>query len=159
MTTEIRKAEKGDLPEIIRLMSDFADFERLTEYMTASEQRLSVAMFGPEAFVEGLVGIFDGQIVAYALFYPAFSSFRGERGIYLEDIYIDPKCRRQALGDSIIRTIARLANGRGFARIDFQVLDWNTPAINFYKKLGAESNSDESHFVFRGKAFELLTKA
>jgi ribosomal protein S18 acetylase RimI-like enzyme len=95
-------------------------------------------------------------MVGYALFYPAFSSFRGERGLYLEDLYIDPEYRRHDLGHRMIKALAARASELGYERIDFLVLDWNEPAVNFYLKHGAERNDDESHFKFAGDAFRVL---
>ncbi len=89
-------------------------------------------------------------------FYPNFSSFRGERGIYLEDIYIKPEFRGAGAGKLLLSEVARIAAERGFERMDFQVLDWNTPAIEFYKRLGAVCNADETHFKFSGEAFAAL---
>ena len=146
----------SDLSEVLGLMRGFAEYENLSDYFTVTEERLRGAMFAPGGFVEGLIARIDGSAVGYALFYPAFSSFRGERGLYLEDIYIDPDHRRHDLGHRMLKKIARRAAERGFERIDFMVLDWNDPAVKFYLKHGAEKNDDESHFKFGGEAFARL---
>ncbi len=156
MNINIKKAEREDVAGILKLMRDFADFERLGDSCEINDERLAGAMFDDEAFVEGLVA-FDGEnLIAYALFYPGFASFRGERGFYLEDIYIDSEYRGKNVGESMLRKIAKIAMSRGFERIDFQVLDWNTPAIKFYEKLGAVGNAEECHFKFTGEAFRTL---
>lgn len=156
MDMKIRGIEENDLTAVIGLMREFAKYEDLVEYCTVTEDRMWDAMFGEHGYVEGLIA-FDGvKPVGYALFFPCFASFRGERGMYLEDIYIDPEYRRHELGISMIRRIAAIAVGRGLERIDFLVLDWNDPAVTFYLKHGAEKNDDESHFKFAGDAFRTL---
>lgn len=156
MNIQIRKAAEADVPAIIRLMRKFAEYENLSVSCEVTEERLSVAMFGSDAFVEGLI-VFEGSSpIAYALFYQNFASFRGQRGYYLEDIFIDEPGRRRGIGEAMLREIARLGWERGFERIDFQVLDWNTPAICFYEKLGAVRDDEERHYKFIDKGFETL---
>ena len=156
MSISIQNITENDLASVINMMRDFAEYEKLSEYCTITEQRLHRAMFGKMGFVDGLIAS-DGDVpIAYALFYPSFSSFRGECGIYLEYIYILAEYRRHNIGEKLLREIARTAKSRGLERIDFQVLDWNEPAVKFYLKHGAERNDDESHFKFSGSAFEKL---
>lgn len=159
MDIKIRKLAEGDLTQIVSFLREFAEFEKLSEYCTVTEDRLRQAMFGRQAFVEGLIAIGDGEAVGYAIFFPFFASFRGERGLYLEDIYITDKARGKGVGEMMLKEIAGLAKKRGFERIDFQVLDWNENAIKFYEKLGAVSNEDENHFKFSGDAFERLANS
>ena len=158
MQISIRSFTEDDLADIVRLIRDFAEYEKLSEYCEVTDQHLSEAMFGPDGFVEGLIAL-DGEApVAYAIYYPSFSSFRGERGLYLEDIYIVAEYRRLNLGETLLREIAGIARLRGMTRIDFQVLDWNTPARNFYFKHGAECGGDTRHFKFAGDAFVKLAE-
>lgn len=156
MEISINAIREDDLEEIVALMRDFARYEDLSAYCTATADRLWTAIFGDGSFVEGLVARDGEKPVGYALFHPSFSSFRGERGMYLEDIYIDANYRRHNLGHRMLQRIARRANELGFERIDFMVLDWNRPAVDFYLKHGAEKNDDESHFKFAGDAFRAL---
>lgn len=153
---QIRKAEEKDVSSIISLMRDFAEFEKLTEFFEVTEESLYAAMFGETAFVEGLMAFDGDKPIAYAVFYPSFSSFRGQCGYYLEDIFIDAKYRGKGVGEKMLREIAKLAKSRGFMRIDFQVLDWNTPAIGFYQKLGAMRGETTLHFKFIDAVFESL---
>ena len=153
---QIRKIRPGDVPAVIGLMKEFAEFENLSQYFTITGERLFGAMFGDRAFVDGLVAIDAGEVFAYALFYPNFASFRGQRGIYLEDIYISSSRQRQGVGEAMIREIAKMARQQGCERIDFQVLDWNKSAIGFYKKLGAVPDDSERHFKFTDEAFDRL---
>lgn len=156
MSIEIRKATEFDCEGIAALMRDFAEYEKLGHYCEITEDKLSVAMFQNGAFVEGIVAFDDVTMIAYALFYKSFASFRGQRGVYLEDIFIDKNYRGQGIGETMLKKIAQTAKSQGAERIDFQVLDWNAPAIRFYEKLGAVSNQEESHFKFSDEAFEKL---
>lgn len=156
MSIRLYKITENHVAKVVSLMREFAEYENLSEYCTVTEDRLYAAMFGAGAFVEGLI-VLDGEVaIAYALFYPNFSTFRGERGLFLEDIYITEEYRRHNLGEKMLREIARIAKGRGCERLDFLVLDWNAPAVKFYLKHGAEKNDDERHFKFAGGAFERL---
>lgn len=156
MNTNIRKIAPDDLETVIALIREFAEFENLADYFEATEQKLAAALFGENSTVEGLLA-FDDQVPAgYALFFPNFSSFRAHRGIYLEDIYVSDKYRGQGLGEKLLREIARIAKERGFERIDFNVLDWNQAAIDFYFRLGAVRSDDERHFKFDASAFREL---
>lgn len=156
MDIQIRKSTPNEVPTIVRLMRDFAEFEDLGDYCEVTDDRLFNVMFGDEAFVEGLVAFHNGDAVAYALFYPYFASFRGQCGYYLEDIFVAEDFRRSGLGEAMVRIIARLAKQRGFERIDFQVLEWNTPAVKFYEKLGAIRDDSERHFKFIDNSFQSL---
>ncbi|MFT3742763.1 MAG: GNAT family N-acetyltransferase [Pyrinomonadaceae bacterium] len=149
--------ESRDVPGVLELLREFAEYEKLSQYCTATEERFQAALFGEGSFANGIVALSGDEIAGYAIFYPNFSTFRGERGMYLEDIYIRPAFRGGGTGKMMLQEVARCAAGRGFERIDFLVLDWNTPAIEFYKRLGAECNEDETHFKFAGEAFAELS--
>jgi GNAT superfamily N-acetyltransferase len=156
MGLSIRNIEIRDLPAVVSLLREFAAFEGLIDYCTATIERLELAMFGDNALVEGLIA-FDGDAaVGYALFYPSFSSFRGERGLFLDDLYVAEAQRGKGVGEAMLKEVASVAAGRSFERIDFLVLDWNTPAADFYEKLGAVRNEEETHFKFSGDAFRSL---
>ncbi len=153
---KIRNIVETDIPAVITLLQEFAAFENLSHAFEITEARLRIAMFGDAGFVEGLIAE-DGETAAgYALFYPSFASFRGQRGVFLEDIYVKPEHRGKGIGEAMLKEIASIAAARGFERIDFQVLDWNTPAIQFYKNLGAEFNDEATHFKFTDEAFAQL---
>jgi ribosomal protein S18 acetylase RimI-like enzyme len=154
----IRPPAPADVPAIIALMREFAVFEDLLDFFEISEDRLSRVLFGERRFVNALVAEADGRVCAYSIFYPNFASFRGQLGMYLEDIYITADYRGRGIGDAMLREVAKIAAHRGFERIDFQVLDWNTSAICFYEKLGAVRDDTERHFKFTDKAFADLAK-
>lgn len=156
MDLKIRKTAREDVPAVIAMLREFAAYEKLEEYCTITEEKLTEAMFGNGFFVEGLIA-FDGNTpIGYAVFYPYFATFRGERGLYLEDIYITDEYRGRGIGDAMLKELAKIAKSGGGERIDFQVLVWNTPAIKFYEKHGAERDHEERHFKFTGEAFERL---
>jgi ribosomal protein S18 acetylase RimI-like enzyme len=158
MNINIRKAAEADVSKIIELLREFAEFEDLSEYCETTEEKLCDAMFGAKAFVEGLLA-FDGETpIGYAIFYPNFASFRGQRGVYLEDVYIKTDYRGKGIGEAMLKQIARTGADGGAVRMDFQVLDWNDAAIKFYKKLGAEMDESERHFKFTDQAFVNLTR-
>ena len=156
MSISIEKAAPENIPQIFALMREFAEYEKLLEFFEATEERLETALFGDGKVADAILA-FDGErVVAYAVFFPYFSTFRGQRGIYLEDIFITENARGKGVGEIMLKFIARLARTRGFERIDFQVLQWNTPAIAFYEKLGAVRDEEERHFKFTGEAFQKL---
>ncbi len=158
MNLSIRKIRLEDLSAVVSMLREFAVFENLSEYCTVTEKRLHNAMFSDGSVVEGLIASDTEKPVAFAIFYPNFSSFRGERGMHLEDIYIRPEYRGKSLGETLLKEIACIASSRGFERIDFQVLDWNIQAIGFYEKLGAVRNDDDRHFKFSDTAFAKLSE-
>lgn len=156
MDLKIKKASEANIPAILALLREFAEYENLLEFLEVTEAHLRAALFDEGAVAEAIVAVIDEKTVGYAVFYPNFATFRGQRGLYLEDIYIQPGHRRGGAGEKMLRHLARLAKERGYERIDFMVLDWNTPAINFYKKLGAEIDQSERHFKFTDEAFAKL---
>ncbi|MBK8809206.1 MAG: GNAT family N-acetyltransferase [Acidobacteria bacterium] len=155
---KIIAANEDHVPAIVGMMREFAIFEKLEQFFEITEDRLRIALFGETKIAEALVA-FDGDTpAAYAVFYPNFATFRGQRGFYLEDVYIREAYRGQRLGERILREIARLGRERGYERIDFHVLNWNEPAIGFYKKLGANDDPEDLHFKFTDQAFEALAE-
>ena len=152
----IEQAKPEHISAILSLMREFAEYENLLDYLEVTEERLRTALFGEGAVAEAIVAAVDEKTIGYAVFFPSFSTFRGQRGIYLEDIYIQPAHRRGGAGEKMLRHIAQIAASRGYERIDFMVLDWNIPAVNFYKKLGAEIDRSERHFKFVDSAFKNL---
>lgn len=158
MNIQIRYCTEEDVHSIIELMRSFAEFESLGHFFEVTHDRLHAAMFGDNGFVEGVVAVDGDRTFAYALFYPYFASFRGQVGYYIEDIYIHDEYRRHGIGEAILRTIARLAKSRGFERLDFQVLDWNTPAVKFYEKHGVIRDDEERHYKFIDDSFKRLAE-
>ncbi len=152
----VRAAEERDITAITVLIREFAEFEKLTEYCDVTENDLREVIFGKKGFVQALVALSDGRYVGYALFYPIFKSFRGERSIFLEDLYVTPDLRGNGLGIVMLREVAKYAKEEGFVRMDWQALKWNASAIKFYESLGAESDDENFDFRLRGQAFAEL---
>ena len=143
MTLTIRPATAADLPLIAQLIRDLADYERL-----ASEVRFDLAVLGEKLFgqnggrgpyAEVLIGELDGEPQGFALFFHNFSTFEGKPGIYLEDLFVRPAARGSGLGKALLAKLAALTLARDCARLEWSVLDWNEPALGFYKKLGARA--------------------
>jgi GNAT superfamily N-acetyltransferase len=156
MKLQIKKSEPENIPQILSMIKEFADFENLTAYCRVTEKNLCDVLCGDDSFAESLVVFADETPIAYAIFFPHFSSFKGQRSVYLEDIYIKPEFRRCGIGEKMLRKIAEIGKTQNASRIDFQVLKSNEKAINFYKKLGAVCNEDETHFKFDDEAFQNL---
>lgn len=156
MNFQIETAKEEHIPAIVGLMREFAEYENLLEFLEITEEKLFEATLGDNGFVECLIVTSDETPVGYALFYLNFSSFRGQTGVYLEDIYIKENFRKFRIGELMLKQIARIGKENGAVRMDFQVLEWNTPAINFYKKHGAVMDESERHFKFTDEAFENL---
>ncbi len=155
---QIQTANENNIAQIVEMIREFAAFENLSDYCEVTEENLRDSMFGENPCVEGLMAFETDEPIGYALFYENFASFRGQRGLYLEDLYIKPEYRGRKIGEAFLVKLAQIARQRNFTRIDFLVLDWNESAIKFYKKLGAEMNADERHFRIVGEAFEELSK-
>lgn len=155
---KIKKVESENIPQIIELLREFAEYENLSEFVEITEERLEIALFG-EGKTAGAIVVFDDETpIGYAVFYPNFSTFRGQCGFYLEDIYITKSFRKKGVGEMMLKFIAKLGKERGFERIDFLVLEWNEPAVKFYKKLGAVRDKEERHFKFTDEAFQKLAR-
>ncbi len=153
MKFQLRKANSADISAIVELMREFAEFEKLSDSLEITEEKLKHALFGEDNFVQCIIAVHDETPIGYAIFFPYFSSFRGQKSVYLEDIYISEKYRKCGLGEKMIKEIAKIGSSFGAVRMDFQVLKWNTPAIKFYEKHGAVMDEEDRHFKFTDEAF------
>ena len=134
----IRPAMPDDIPTIARLIRGLAEYERLADKAVFRESDLRDHLFGERRYAEVLLAEDGGTVVGFALFFHNYSTFRGKPGIYLEDLFVFPEARGKGHGKALLRAIAKLAVERDCARVEWSVLDWNTPSIEFYKSLGAE---------------------
>ena len=134
----IRTALPDDVPAIVSLVRELADYERAAHEVRLTEESLSAALFGDAPALFAHVAEVDGEVVGMALWFLSFSTWRGVHGIYLEDLYVRPAHRGRGLGRALLRALAEEAVRRDFARVEWAVLDWNTPAIDFYRSLGAQ---------------------
>lgn len=133
----IRPAVSADVPTILRFIRELAAFEREPDAVQATEEALAAALFGPRPAAEAVIAEADGTPVGFAVFFHNFSTWTGRRGLYLEDLYVTPKARGLGTGKALLRHLAGVALDRGCARFEWSVLDWNTPAIDFYRAMGA----------------------
>jgi GNAT superfamily N-acetyltransferase len=152
----VRPAIEADLPLILHLIKSLAEYEKLGHEVTATEARLRDALFGPKPAAEVLIGYSGKEPVGFAVFFQNFSTFLGQPGIYLEDLFVVPKWRRHGLGRRLLVELARLAVKRGCGRLEWAVLDWNEPAIRFYKSLGARSMDEWTVNRLTGDALRQL---
>lgn len=137
MSDVIRGAAPLDLAAMIGLMRELAEYEKLTHLFVATEASLHDALFGARPAAEALVAEHDGKVVGYALYFHNFSTFLSRRGLYLEDLYVQPALRGSGLGTALLRRVAAIAVERECGRFEWSVLDWNQTAIDFYTKMGA----------------------
>lgn len=152
MTLSIREANLTDLPLIAQFIRDLADYEKLAQEVRFDEAVLGDRLFGPRPYAEVLIGEIDGAPQGFALFFHNFSTFEGKPGVYLEDLFVRPEARGSGLGKALLKRLAALAVERDCARLEWWVLDWNEPAIQFYKKLGAKPMDEWTTFRVDGDA-------
>ena len=132
----IRFAEPKDANLLLRFIRELAAYEKAPVAVVATEDDLRRHGFGPDRQFEAILGFLDGEPAGFALFHPRFSTWLGRPGMYLEDLYVTEAARGQGVGRRLMTRLAAIAIERGWGRIDFQVLDWNNPARNFYHRLG-----------------------
>jgi GNAT superfamily N-acetyltransferase len=149
----IRTALEKDAAAIFSLIKELAEFEKLSDQIKTSEYELSKTLFGDDKFVEILLAEYDGEIVGQALFFKNFSTFLGKPGIYLEDLYVKPEMRGKGIGKALLDKIIAIAKERNYGRVEWSVLDWNEPAIDFYKKIGANPMGDWTIFRLTSDKF------
>lgn len=143
---EIRTATKSDVPLILSFIEKLAAYERLSHEAVATEELLRRTLFGTRRTAEVAIGYAGGQAVGFVLFFHNYSTFLGRPGLYIEDLYVDEVYRRRGFGRALFLYVARLAKERQCGRLEWAVLDWNEPAIQFYKKLGAVPMNDWTVF-------------
>ena len=138
MATTIRKATAADVPQILKFIRALAAFEREPDAVSATEEGLLRDGFGPNPIYYCLIADHDGQSAGFALYFFNYSTWMGRPGIYLEDLFVHPGFRNLGIGKMLLQEVAAIAVSRGCLRLQWEVLDWNTPAIDFYKAMGAE---------------------
>jgi GNAT superfamily N-acetyltransferase len=133
----LRAAEPRDVPAIVALIGELAEFEHLTHLLQVTPETLHPHLFGAKPAAESVVAEVDGAVVAFALFFTNFSTFLAKPGLYLEDLYVKPEHRGRGLGRALLEHLGALAVERDYGRFEWSVLDWNEHAIRFYKGMGA----------------------
>lgn len=142
----IEPATEREVPLVLALIRELAEYERLADEAVATEDDLRRALFGPEARAEVVFARVDDEVVGFALFFHNFSTFVGRAGLYLEDLYVRPEARGRGVGRALLAHLARIARERGCGRMEWAVLDWNETAIHFYRGLSARAMDEWTTF-------------
>jgi GNAT superfamily N-acetyltransferase len=159
----IRKASQSDVPLLLSLIRKLAEYERKSHEVASTEESLRDALFGERPVVEALLAycpvyspvLSDDEPVGFALYFETYSTFRGCRGIFLEDLFVEPRHRGQGFGTALLAATARLAEERG-GWLQWLVLDWNEPAVTFYRRLGATRIEEWNSYKLQGNALTRL---
>ena len=133
----IRPALSGDVAEILRLIGELAEYEKLADMAVGTEASLREALFGARPAAEAMIAERGGRAVGFALYFTTFSTFLCKPGLYLEDLFVEPAHRGAGIGKALLQRLAQLAAERGCGRLEWRVLDWNEPSIRFYESLGS----------------------
>ena len=149
-------ATELDIPVILDLIRQLAEYEKLAHMVIATEERLRRTLFGSGVAAEVLLAHYDGECAGFALFFPNYSTFLAQPGIYLEDLYVKPHLRGKGVGLALLRKLAKIAAERNYGRVEWDVLDWNEPAIRFYKKLGATPMDAWTRYRLTGDSLKSL---
>jgi GNAT superfamily N-acetyltransferase len=158
-TFSIRNATTADVPLILRFIRDLAEYEKLLHVCLATEEFLRENLFGARPYAEVVFACEDGLEVGFALFFHNFSTFLAQPGIYLEDLFVDPSKRGRGYGKKLLQHLARLAVERNCGRIEWSVLNWNEPSIQFYKSLGAKAQDEWQVYRVTGDALQALSSS
>jgi GNAT superfamily N-acetyltransferase len=156
---EIKAAVAADAEVLLAFIRDLAEYEQLSHEVTATADDLAANLFGPRPPAEALIGRFEGRPVGFALFFHTFSTFLGRPGIYVEDLFVRPESRGRGFGKALLAAVARIARQRRCGRLEWSVLDWNTPAIRFYRSIGAKSMQEWHLYRLTGTALRDLADA
>lgn len=146
----IAPATRADVPTLCALMRGLAVYEKLEHVFVSTPAHLERALFGERPLAEALVGLLDGTPVGYALFYSTYGSFSGREGMWLEDLFVLPDARGAGVGGALLARLAAIAVERGCGALEWDVLDWNEPAIGFYRSLGAEPSGEWTTYRLAG---------
>lgn len=156
MSVTIRFGEKMDVALIEELIRGLAGFEKLEAEVVLTQEKLERSLFGPRPYAETLIAEDDGTPVGFALFFHNYSTFLGQPGIYLEDLFVKPDARGKGVGRLLLERLAQLAVERDCGRLEWAVLDWNTDAIRFYERLGAKPNAEWTVYRLTGEPLRAL---
>ena len=155
----IRAAVEADAPLILHFIRRLAEYERLAHEVVATEDGLRRSLFGEKPAAEVVIAEWAGEPTGFALFFHNFSTFLGRPGVYLEDLYVEPAHRGRGIGRALLAYLARLAVERGCGRLEWAVLDWNEPAIRFYRSLGAAPMDEWTVMRVTGDGLRALAEA
>jgi GNAT superfamily N-acetyltransferase len=156
---QIVPAIEADTAVILELIRGLAEYEKLADQVVATEQGLRESLFGAHPAAEVLLANYGAECAGFALFFPNYSTFLAQPGIYLEDLFVKPHLRGKGIGLALLSQLASIAMQRGCGRMEWEVLDWNRPSIGFYKKLGAVPLDDWTRYRLTGSRLEKLASA
>ena len=154
----IRNATPDDVPVICQLIRSLADYEKLSHEVVLNESEVHSHLFGDRRYAEVIIAEEENTVVGFALFFHNYSTFLGKPGVYLEDLFVEPEHRGKGHGKALLVALARLAVERGCGRMEWSVLNWNEPAIQFYKSLGAIPMDEWTVYRLTGDALESAAK-
>jgi GNAT superfamily N-acetyltransferase len=156
MALSIDPATPQDIPLILDLIRELAGYEHEPDAAQATPQQIEAALFGERPAAEAVISRVDGEPAGWALWFQNFSTWTGQPGLWLEDLFVRPQYRRSGVGKALMAYLARLCVERGYGRFEWSVLDWNTPALDFYKALGAEAEDEWTNHRLTGKSLRRL---
>jgi GNAT superfamily N-acetyltransferase len=159
MSLAIHRARKEQAELVLSLIRELAEYEKLSHEVEATEAMIDAALFGEEPRLFCEIAEWGGEAVGFAVWFVNFSTFSGRHGIYLEDLFVRPAHRGKGIGKALLAHLAKLCVQRGWSRLQWSVLDWNTPSITFYKSLGAEMMDEWTVCRINGAALTALAKA
>jgi GNAT superfamily N-acetyltransferase len=158
MALSIEFAKPEDVPLILELIRELAEYERQPDEAQATREQLHEALFGSRPAAEAVIARVDGEAAGWALWFQNFSTWTGRPGLWLEDLYVRPQHRRRGVGKALLAYLAQLCLERGYGRFEWAVLDWNSPALEFYQVLGAEAMGDWTTHRVSGEALSRLAE-
>lgn len=153
---EIKKVTASDIPLLLSFIKELAEYEKLSHEVVATEEILRESLFAGNSHTEAVIGYFDQQPVAFAIYYYNFSSFIGRAGMYLEDIYVRENMRGKGLGEKMLRHVAKIAKEKNSGSLKWSVLNWNTRAIQFYQRMGAKAMEEWTVYRVNGETLDRL---
>lgn len=156
MAVRIEAATAGDVPLLLTLIKALAEYERLADEVMATEASLRESLFGSTPSAHAVIAYADDEPAGFAVWFYNYSTFLGRPGLYLEDLFVRPEWRGRGIGLALLRHLARIAVDRGCGRMEWAVLDWNAPAIGFYRRLGAQPMDEWTVFRLAGEALRRL---
>jgi GNAT superfamily N-acetyltransferase len=156
---KIRRANSQDAEVILALIRELAIYEKAEHEVLTSAAEIRETLFGENSKASALIAEADGQVVAYAVYFYNYSTWLGKNGIYLEDIYVTPDYRRQGIGRALLQHVAALGVDENCGRVEWAVLDWNTPAIEFYESLGAQAQDEWTVYRLTGEKLKAFASS
>jgi GNAT superfamily N-acetyltransferase len=155
---KIRPASAGDSQLILQFITDLAIYEKAEEAVIATDADIRDSLFGKDSTTNALICELDGQAVGFAVYFFNYSTWLGKRGLYLEDLYVSPESRGAGAGKALLKHLAQIAVSKNCGRFEWSVLDWNEPAIGFYKSIGAQPQDEWVAYRLSGKALVELAE-